>query len=49
MDTQSIAWTFETAGAVRNPTTLTQKSGEPNYAPAFTDSFYDGLTSAPGA
>jgi outer membrane protein assembly factor BamB len=43
LDKQSIVWTFETDGAVRNGATLTQKNGEPNYAAAFADSFYDDL------
>jgi outer membrane protein assembly factor BamB len=43
LDKHSVAWTFETDGAVRNGPALTQKNGEPNYAAAFADDFYDDL------
>jgi len=43
LEKRSVAWTFETDGAVRNGPALTQKDGEPNYAAAFADDFYDDL------
>jgi eukaryotic-like serine/threonine-protein kinase len=43
LDRHSTAWTFETEGAVRHGPALRKKNGEPNYAAAFTDDFYDDL------
>lgn len=43
LDTHAMNWTFSTDGANRNAAALTQKDGDPNYAAAFTDSFYDDL------
>ena len=43
LDKHATAWTFSTDGANRNGAALTKKDGEPNYAAAFTDSFYDDL------
>jgi outer membrane protein assembly factor BamB len=43
LDKHATAWTFSTDGANRNGADLTKKDGDPNYAPAFTDSFYDEL------
>jgi outer membrane protein assembly factor BamB len=43
LDKHMTAWTFSTDGANRNGAALTKKDGEPNYAAAFTDSFYDDL------
>ena len=43
LDKHATTWTFSTDGAKRNAATLTQKNGDPNYAAAFNDSFYDDL------
>jgi hypothetical protein len=43
LDKHATAWTFSTDGANRNAAALTQKDGDPDYAAAFTDSFYDDL------
>jgi hypothetical protein len=38
-----MAWTFSTDGANQNAAALTQKGGDPNYAAAFGDNFYDDM------
>ena len=43
LDKHATAWTFSTDGANRNGAALTKKDGEPNYAAAFTDNFYDDM------
>jgi eukaryotic-like serine/threonine-protein kinase len=43
LDKRATAWTFSTDGANRNAAALTQRDGDPNYAAAFTDNFYDDL------
>jgi eukaryotic-like serine/threonine-protein kinase len=43
LDKHAAAWTFSTDGANQNAAALTQKDGDPNYAAAFGDNFYDDL------
>jgi eukaryotic-like serine/threonine-protein kinase len=43
LDKHATAWTFSTDGAKQNSAALTSKSGDPNYAAAFGDTFYDDL------
>jgi outer membrane protein assembly factor BamB len=43
LDKHAPAWTFSTDGANHNGAALTQKDGDPNYAAAFGDNFYDDL------
>jgi eukaryotic-like serine/threonine-protein kinase len=43
LDKRATAWTFSTDGAKQNSAALTQKDGDPNYAAAFGDTFYDDL------
>ena len=43
LDKRATVWTFSTDGANRNAAALTQKDGDPNYAAAFSDTFYDDL------
>jgi len=40
---QKTAWFFETEAAKKNSAILTDAKGEPNYAVAFVDSFYDDI------
>lgn len=43
LDKHTTAWTFSTDGAKQNSAALTKKDGDPNYAAAFGDTFYDDL------
>jgi outer membrane protein assembly factor BamB len=43
LDKRATAWTFSTDGANQNSAALTKKDGDPNYAAAFGDTFYDDL------
>jgi outer membrane protein assembly factor BamB len=43
LDQHATAWTFSTEGANRNAAALTKKDGEPDYAAAFADNFYDDM------
>ena len=43
LKTQKFAWTFETQASKKNGPTYTKSDGSPNYAAAFTDSFYDDM------
>jgi eukaryotic-like serine/threonine-protein kinase len=43
LDKHDTAWTFSTDGAKQNSAALTMKDGDPNYAAAFGDTFYDDL------
>jgi outer membrane protein assembly factor BamB len=43
LDKHATAWTFSTDGAKQNSAALTKKDGDPNYAAAFGDTFYDDL------
>jgi outer membrane protein assembly factor BamB len=43
LDKHATSWTFSTDGANRNAAALTKKDGDPNYAAAFGDNFYDDL------
>ncbi|HTB86781.1 MAG TPA: PQQ-binding-like beta-propeller repeat protein [Steroidobacteraceae bacterium] len=43
LDNHATAWTFSTDGAKQNSAALTKKDGDPNYAAAFGDTFYDNL------
>jgi eukaryotic-like serine/threonine-protein kinase len=43
LDKHATAWTFSTDGANHNGAALTQKDGDPNYAAAFGDNFYDDM------
>ena len=43
LDKHATAWTFSTDGAKQNSAALTKKDGDPNYAAAFGDTFYDNL------
>jgi outer membrane protein assembly factor BamB len=43
LDKHDAAWTFSTDGANRNAAALTSKDGNPNYAAAFGDNFYDDM------
>lgn len=43
LEKHALAWTFSTDGANRNAGALTKIDGDPNYAAAFSDTFYDEL------
>jgi outer membrane protein assembly factor BamB len=43
LDKHATAWTYRTEGALRNAAAYTQKNGDPDYAKAFSDNFYDDL------
>ncbi len=43
LDKHAAAWTFSTDGANRNAAALTKKDGDPDYAAAFADNFYDAM------
>jgi outer membrane protein assembly factor BamB len=40
---RTVAWTFQTDGALKNGPTWTKADGTPNYEAAFSDFFYDDL------
>ncbi len=41
--TQKLAWSFDTEAFKNNAPALTDSKGAPNYAAAFSDSFYDNI------
>ena len=43
LSTQKTAWSFETEASKKNGPGFTDGKGEPNYAAAFADSFYDEI------
>ena len=43
LTTQTVDWTFQTDGSVKNGATYTKADGSPNYDAAFDDEFYDDM------
>lgn len=43
LNSKKIVWTFQTDGSRKNLAALTHPDGSPNYAAAFTSSFYDDM------
>jgi outer membrane protein assembly factor BamB len=43
---RQVAWSFQTESSVKNGPTYTKADGTPNYAAAYSDSFYDQLVIA---